>query len=63
MKILTEVRVRGDMATVWGRYDFHVGTRLTNCGHNSIQLMRVKEEWKIINIASTIITQGCQASK
>jgi D-alanyl-D-alanine carboxypeptidase len=58
-----EVRVCGDMATVWGRYDFHVGERLTNCGYNSIQLMRVKEDWKIINIASTIITQGCQASK
>ena len=58
-----EVRVSGDMATVWGRYDFHVGARLTNCGHNSIQLMRVKGEWKIINIASTIVTQGCQESK
>jgi D-alanyl-D-alanine carboxypeptidase len=58
-----EVRVRGDMATVWGRYDFHVGQRLTNCGYNSFQLMRVRQEWKIINIASTIITQGCQETK
>lgn len=54
-----EVRVSGEMASVWGRYDFHVGERLTNCGYNSLQLMRVKEEWKIVNIASTIITQGC----
>jgi D-alanyl-D-alanine carboxypeptidase len=59
----SEVRVQGDMATVWGRYDFHVGERLTNCGYNSIQLMRAKEEWKIVNIASTIITEGCQESK
>jgi hypothetical protein len=59
----TEVRVRGDMATAWGRYDFHVGARLTNCGDNSIQLLRTKEGWKIINIASTIITQGCPESK
>lgn len=59
----SEVRVSGDMATVWGRYDFHVGERLTNCGYNSVQLMRVKEEWKIVNIASTIITQGCRESK
>jgi D-alanyl-D-alanine carboxypeptidase len=58
-----EVRVRGDMGSVWGRYDFHVGERLTNCGYNSIQLLRVKGEWKIINIASTIITQGCQESR
>jgi D-alanyl-D-alanine carboxypeptidase len=59
----TEVRVSGDMATAWGRYDFHVGERLTNCGYNSIQLMRVRDEWKIINIASTIITQGCQEAR
>lgn len=59
----TEVRVKGDMATIWGRYDFHTGARLTNCGYNSIQLLRVKGEWKIAGIASTIITQGCQESK
>lgn len=58
-----EVRVRGNMGSVWGRYDFHVGARLTNCGYNSIQLLRTKEGWKIINISSTIITQGCQESK
>jgi hypothetical protein len=58
-----EVRVSGDMATVWGRYDFHVGARLTNCGVNSLQLLRTQQGWKIVNIASTIITQGCQETK
>jgi D-alanyl-D-alanine carboxypeptidase len=58
-----EVRVSGDMATVWGRYDFHVGERLTNCGYNSLQLVRVRGEWKIVSIASTIITQGCREAR
>jgi D-alanyl-D-alanine carboxypeptidase len=58
-----EVRVEGDVATVWGRYDFHVGARLTNCGVNAIQLLRTPEGWKIAQIASTILTQGCQESK
>lgn len=58
-----EMRVQGDMASAWGRYDFHVGARLTNCGYNSIQLLRTKDGWKIVNIASTIITQGCQEQK
>lgn len=58
-----EVRVEGDMATVWGRYDFHVGERLTNCGFNSFQLLRTPDGWKIAHIASTIITAGCQESK
>jgi hypothetical protein len=59
----SEVRVEGDVATLWGRYDFHAGARLTNCGYNSLQLVRTKEGWKILHIASTIITQGCQETK
>jgi hypothetical protein len=58
-----EVRVEGDVATVWGRYDFHVGERLTNCGINSFQLLRTPDGWKIIHIVSTILTTGCQESK
>lgn len=58
-----EVRVEGDVATVWGRYDFHVGDRLTNCGINAIQFLRTPEGWKIAHIASTIRTQYCQESK
>jgi hypothetical protein len=49
--------------TVWGRYDFHVGERLTNCGFNSIQLLRTNGGWKIVNIASTILTAGCTETK
>jgi D-alanyl-D-alanine carboxypeptidase len=58
-----EVRVEGDLATVWGRYDFHVGERLTNCGVNSFQLLRTPDGWKIAHIASTILTVNCQPSK
>ena len=55
-----EVRLDGDLATVWGKYDFHVGERLTNCGVNSFQLLRAADGWKILHIASTIHTQGCE---
>jgi D-alanyl-D-alanine carboxypeptidase len=58
-----EVRVQGDLATVWGRYDFHVGERLTNCGVNSFQLLRTPDGWKIAHIASTILTANCQPAK
>lgn len=58
-----EVRVQGDLATVWGRYDFHVGERLTNCGINSIQLLRTPGGCKIAHIASTILTAGCPQTK
>ena len=58
-----EVRVEGDAATVWGRYDFHAGARLTNCGVNAIQLVKTAEGWKIVHITSTILTENCQAVK
>ena len=54
-----EVRVDGDLATVWGRYDFHVGARLTNCGTNAFQLVRTTDGWKIVQSTSTIRTEGC----
>jgi uncharacterized protein (TIGR02246 family) len=54
-----EVRVEGDLATVWGRYDFHVGARLTNCGTNAFQLVRTADGWKIVQSTSTIHTEGC----
>ncbi len=58
-----EVRVSGDLATVWGRYDFHVGEKLTNCGINAFQLIRTADGWKIIHITSTIETKGCERRK
>jgi uncharacterized protein (TIGR02246 family) len=55
-----EVRIEGDLATVWGPYDFHVGERLTNCGTNAVQLVRRDDVWKIVQITSTIHTEGCE---
>lgn len=55
-----EVRIHGDLATVEGWYDFHVGQRLTNCGTNALQLVRTSEGWKIAHIVSTIQTKGCE---
>lgn len=49
-----EVKVFGDMALVFGRYSFHVGTTFSHCGTNSFQLARTSEGWKIANAASTL---------
>ena len=55
-----QVRIHGDLATVEGWYDFHVGRRLTNCGMNAFQLVRTVDGWKIAHVASTIQTKGCE---
>jgi hypothetical protein len=54
-----QVLVEGDVAVVWGKYDFHVGTKLTNCGINAVQMVHTADGWKISQVTSTINTEGC----
>ncbi len=49
----TEVRVDGVLATVWTRYAFYVGPRLSHCGVDAFQLFRASEGWRIFQIADT----------
>lgn len=49
-----EVKVSGDLATVWGRYTFFVGDKFSHCGLNTFHLVRTETGWKIANAASTL---------
>lgn len=55
-----DVKVSGDMATVSGRYTFHVGDKFSHCGMNTFHLVRTEAGWKIANGASTLEFQ-CNA--
>lgn len=48
------VNVFGDLATVYGRYTFHVGDKFSHCGTNTFNLVRTEAGWKIANAASTL---------
>jgi hypothetical protein len=54
-----DVNVFGDLATVYGRYTFHVGDKFSHCGTNTFNLVRTEQGWKIANAASTLEFQ-CQ---
>lgn len=54
-----QANVFGDLATVYGRYTFHVGDKFSHCGTNTFNLVRTKEGWRIANAASTLEFQ-CQ---
>ena len=54
-----QVEVEGDYAMVYGRYVFFVGERLSHCGVNQFNLVRVGGVWKIANGASTIDPGAC----
>ena len=48
-----EVRISGDLATVWTPYDFHVGEDLSHCGADAFILMRERGDWQITSLSWT----------
>ena len=54
-----EVRIDGNLASVWTWYDFTVNGAVSHCGYDSIELARLTTGWKIIYIADTRQTTGC----
>ncbi|HET7039228.1 MAG TPA: nuclear transport factor 2 family protein [Gemmatimonadales bacterium] len=54
-----EVRVDGDLATVWTQYAFYYDGKFSHCGVDAFQLARIAEGWKVVQIADTRRTAGC----
>ena len=54
-----KVEVSGDWAMVWGRYVFFSADKLSHCGINQFNLVRIEGKWKIANGASTIDPGDC----
>ena len=55
----TEVRIDGNLATVWMEYDFYLGAKFLHCGVDAFQLARHAGGWKIVALADTRRQQGC----
>lgn len=55
-----EVRIDGDLATLWAPYDFHRGERFSHCGTDAFQFVREGGAWKMISITYTRRTAGCE---
>ena len=51
--------VDGNIASAWMDYTFHLNGALRHCGVNSIELVKVKGEWKITQLADTRRMAGC----
>jgi cyanophycinase len=55
-----EVRVDGDIATVWTYYDFFSGETFSHCGTDAVQLGRDAGTWKILQITWNLKREGCR---
>jgi hypothetical protein len=54
-----EVRIEGDLATLWARYEFHRGTEFSHCGVDAFHFVRRDGAWRIAALSYTIQTEDC----
>lgn len=57
-----QVRIHGDIATVWAPYDFHQDGAFSHCGVDAFHLIRTAEGWKITGGVYTVQPDGCTPS-
>jgi len=55
-----EVRVDGNLASVWTYYDFYRGQIFSHCGIDAFHLARDGAGWKILQIAYTTRQDSCR---
>jgi len=56
------VLIRGPIAVVWGEYEFTIDGKLSHCGVDAIDLVKLDGEWKIANIMWTAEKENCPSS-
>ncbi len=54
-----DVRVDGDIATLWVDYDFHRDGQFSHCGVDAFHMVRMTGEWKIAHITYNLRRDGC----
>jgi len=55
-----QVRVRGNMASVWTEYTFRRDGRFSHCGVDLFDMAKVGGRWRILNLTFTRETTGCR---
>jgi hypothetical protein len=54
-----DIKIDGDLASVWAPYKFYLNGQFSHCGVDVFQLMRTKTGWKIIYIVDTRRKDNC----
>lgn len=55
------VLIRGPIAVAWGEYEFRIDGEFSHCGVDSVDLVKIDDEWKIANFMWTVEKTGCPA--
>ncbi|MEP6626891.1 MAG: nuclear transport factor 2 family protein [Ginsengibacter sp.] len=54
------IRIDGALAMVWAPYKFYYRGKISHCGTDSFQLVRINGKWKIQYLIDTRRSQGCE---
>jgi len=54
------VRIDGDIAVVWGYYQFKVGGKVSHCGYDSFHMLKENGVWRIEGGIYTVRPEGCK---
>ena len=54
------IKIDGPLAIVWTPYKFYFNEKLSHCGVNSFQLVRINGAWKIQYLIDTRRRTGCE---
>jgi len=54
-----DIKIDGDLASVWAPYKFYLGEKFNHCGVDVFQLMKTIDGWKIIYIVDTRRKNNC----
>lgn len=57
--VYNDIKIDGDLASVWAPYKFYLGKTFSHCGVDVFQLMKTKDGWKIIYIVDTRRKDNC----
>ena len=57
--VFGDIKIDGDLASVWAPYQFYLGDKFSHCGVDVFQLMKTAYGWKIIYIVDTRRKDNC----
>lgn len=53
------VQVNNNLGTVWVEYDFFANGEFSHCGADAFMMARSGDHWQIVQIAHTMVREGC----
>ena len=53
------VQVNNNLGTVWVEYDFFANGEFSHCGADAFMMGRSGDGWQIVQIAHTMVREGC----